>query len=93
MLAKKMVDNKTEGEYQTIKYHVIEIEEDISITWIVDLFNLYDEDGDTAYFDYGICFGWDEIHSINVNKFINLRKNQLIHILAVLKGLSLVCMG
>ena len=70
MKAKKQIENKTEGDIQTIKYHVIEIKENLSIEWICDKLGLYDEDGEIAYMQYGICFSPDDIHSVCVTKFI-----------------------
>lgn len=70
MKAKKQIENKTEGDIQTIKYHIIEIKENLEIEWICDKLGLYDEDGETAYMEYGICFSPDDIHSVLVNKFI-----------------------
>jgi len=73
MEAKKAVENKREGEYQIIKFHVINIPDDkIPIEWICDKLNLLDFDGEDAYFKFGLCFNPDgEVDSIVVNKFIS----------------------
>ena len=71
MEARKTIENKREGEYIIIKQHVIDIKDEIPIAWICDKLNLCDEDGETAYFDYGLCFDMDgEIWSIEPTKFI-----------------------
>jgi hypothetical protein len=71
MKAKKFIEKKIEGEYEIIKNHVVEVEEDIDPVGIADRFNLLDEDGDTAYFSYGLCFDMDgELFCIGVDKFI-----------------------
>ena len=72
MEARKTIENKREGEYQIIKRHVIDVEDNIDIEGIADRLSLFDEDGETAYFSYGLCFNPDgEIDSIDVNKFIS----------------------
>jgi len=71
MKAKKIVETKKEGEYEIKKFHVIEIKENINIEEIADRLGLFDEDGETAYFSYGLCFGMDgEIFCIEPNKFV-----------------------
>jgi len=72
MKAKKFVEKKEEGEYEIVKWHVINIKENMDLEGIADRLNLFDEDWETAYFDYGLCFNPDsEIEFINVNKFIS----------------------
>jgi len=73
MFAKKFIEKKIEGEYELIKNHVIEVKENIDPEGMADRFNLFDEDGETAYFSYGLCFDENgEIFCINVNKFISV---------------------
>ena len=72
MLARKFIEKKVEGEYEMIRNHVVDVTEQVAINEIVECFDLYDEDGDTAYFDYGLCFDLDgDVHHIDVNKFIS----------------------
>jgi len=71
MEARKVIESKREGEYLIVKHHCIDVKETIEIEGMIDRLNLYDEDGETAYFEYGICFNLDgEILFIDVNKFI-----------------------
>jgi len=71
MEARKVVENKREGEYRIIKHHCINVKEAIEIEGMADRLNLYDEDGETAYFEYGLCFNPDgEILCIDVDKYI-----------------------
>ena len=78
MEARKTIENKREGEYQIIKRHVIDIKENIQIEVIAESFGVFDEDGETAYFDYGVCFNPDgEIFCIDANKFISGISKQL----------------
>ena len=71
MKAKKFIEKKIEGEYEFIKNHVIVVKENIEIKGMADRFNLFDEDGETAYFKYGLCFDMNgEIYCINVDKYI-----------------------
>jgi len=72
MKAKKFIEKTVEGEYEIIKNHVIKVKEDIAIEEIVDRLGLYDEDGETAYFEYGLIFDFDgDLHIIEVNDFIS----------------------
>ena len=72
MKAQKFIDKKIEGEYEIIKNHVIDVAEDIDIEGMIDRFNLYDEDAETAYFSYGICFDENgDIFCVSVDKFIS----------------------
>ena len=80
MKAKKFIDKKIEGEYEIIKNHVIEVKDIVEneFDFICEKFNLLDEDGDVAYFDYGLCFDMDgELFSIEVNRFIKGIENRL----------------
>jgi len=71
MEAIKTISNKREGEYKIIKQNCIDVKEDFDIIGIADRFGLFDEDGETAYFSYGLCFNFDgEIDCIEVDKFI-----------------------
>jgi len=71
MKAKKFIEKKKEGEYETIKNHVLEVDIANEFDWILDKFNVFDEDADTAYVSWGVCFGLDgDIWCININKFI-----------------------
>lgn len=72
MEAQKTVESKKEGEYRYIKRHIIDVKDDIAIEAIADRLGLFEEDGEIAYFDYGLCFNPDgEILCIVVNKFID----------------------
>jgi len=72
MIARKFIEKKVDGEYEYIKNHVIDVKENIEIEGMADRFSLFDEDGETAYFNYGLCFNPDgEIFCINATRFIN----------------------
>ena len=79
MKAKKFIDKKIEGEYEIIKNYVIEATDiENEFDRICEKLNLLDEDGDVAYFDYGLCFDMDgELFSIDVSKFIKGIENRL----------------
>jgi len=79
MEAKKLIETKKEGEYEIKKFHVIEVKESINIEEIADRLGLYDEDGETAYFSYGLCFDMDgKLFCINPDKFIKGVTEKLI---------------
>lgn len=71
MRALKMVDKKTEGEYEIIKNHIKECK--INGHVFVEVANemgVFDMESDEAYFK-GICFGLDgELSYIDVDKFV-----------------------
>jgi len=78
MKAKKFIEKKKEGEYELIKNHVIDVPETINIEWICDKLNLYDEDAENAYVEFGICFDEDGgIFFINSSKFITGVSNNI----------------
>jgi hypothetical protein len=67
MKAIKLIETKDEGEYYTNRYHRIDIPVEL-----FDLKNLIsdvgaDEDGETAYFTYGVSWFFDDsIYSVDV---------------------------
>jgi hypothetical protein len=72
MKARKFIEKKTEGEYEIIKNHVIEITdvEDV-FDWICDKTNLADDDGEYIFNEYGLIFDCDgEVHIVDISKFI-----------------------
>jgi len=78
MEARKTIENKKDGDYRIIKQHCIDVKESIEIEGMADRFNLFDEDGETAYFEYGLCFNPDgEIYCINVNNYIKGLESKL----------------
>lgn len=67
-IAKKEVSKEVVGEFEFIKQHVIKLDNKQVIDFILDFCDLYD-DPEEAYFK-GIFYSWDDLHSLDVDKFI-----------------------
>lgn len=79
MKAKKFIEKKKEGEYEIIKNHIINVDIEDKFDFILEKFNIFDEEAETAYFSWGVCFGMDgEILCIDITKFIKKVNEEIV---------------
>lgn len=77
--ARKKVDEKVDGEFETIKFHVKKIEHKNMQKAIVDACEEY-EDYEEAH-SKGIYYSWEELYSIDVNIFLEHLGERLVGLL------------
>jgi len=73
--ARKTVDSIKEGEYETNKIHVIELENEKVLKYFYDLTE--DNDDYESLFWDGFGFGWEELQFIDVDKVLKFMERRL----------------
>lgn len=73
--ARKLIDSTKEGEYETNKIHVIKLENKKLLDYAYDIAEDND-DYEGLYWD-GITFGFDDLYSINADKFLKFIEGRL----------------
>lgn len=76
MIVKKLIETKTEGEYEILKYHKIEVN-DITQTEINELTEEFSDDDYEDQYNAGIFNDLNgDIYLIDVDKFIEAFENR-----------------
>ena len=72
MRAKKFIETNKEGEYETNKFHIIDVKVEIrDLEEIVEYLDL-SFDCEEASLIFGVSFDWDgELYSVEIGKFVD----------------------
>ena len=71
MKASKIVETHKLGDFLFTKQHIIHIQEDLPIEWIVNELNLTLETGSSSFMRYGIYYGMEgRPFSVDITKFV-----------------------
>jgi hypothetical protein len=73
--ARKVVDTIKEGEYETNKIHVIDLENEKILKYFYDVVD--DNDDYESLFWDGFGFDWDELKFIDINRVLKFMEGRL----------------